>query len=646
MKHIDVCIIGLGPWGLCLLERFISRARRAPEGVKLRIHAVEPRDPGPGVHDKNLPDYLLLNTKCGHVSMFVEDHFSDIPDPAYGPTLLEWAKKEGYGLEEDGFTLTRTGGREITPDDFIARHLLGNYLNWFHGELLKKLPDNVEYIAHRMRAVDVKPSGSREIVVLADGMSFFAHHVFLTTGHTPNVSGGNGGAFPELAGSERVIHVDYPIEKYLSRIGANENVAISGFGLVAIDVMATLTLGRGGRFVSDPSSGKKTYIPSGKEPRIYMFSRSGLPYFARPGTSKDSSLRYIPSFFLASRIDEIRLQKKNASGDSRLDFVQEVLPLLWDEMRLVYYQTKARFADGEAAAERIVAALREARSNGSFNDYVERLGKEYGRFAPEEIFFLDLRGDLRDSEDYESRLLAIMHEDLCESAKGEVGSARKAAFELFRELRDTIRYAVDFGGLTPASHQQFVKRIAPLISRVIVGPPKARAEEIVALLESGVVRASLGPAPAFSLDSATDKIRAQSTMLQVPFTVSLDWMCLAFLDQPSLARTFSPLLESLVKNGRLREFNYGAVPGSIDLRTDMHPVNANGETERRLWVLGPLTEGVKYFNNYIPSPKSRIRAFQEADTCVLAILKGEEACGHQMNKTTVTEDMLQEGLVL
>jgi len=37
-------------------------------------------------------------------------------------------------------------------------------------------------------------------------------------------------------------------------------------------------------------------------------------------------------------------------------------------------------------------------------------------------------------------------------------------------------------------------------------------------------------------------------------------------------------------------------------------------------VLGPLTEGARYFTHYLPSPKSRYRAFEDAESCVCAIV--------------------------
>jgi diaminopimelate decarboxylase len=58
-------------------------------------------------------------------------------------------------------------------------------------------------------------------------------------------------------------------------------VLVRGFGLTAIDVILTLTEGRGGQFV--PASSIPTYINGPDQPRfIDVHSRSGRPMLAKP----------------------------------------------------------------------------------------------------------------------------------------------------------------------------------------------------------------------------------------------------------------------------------------------------------------------------------------------------------------------------
>src|SRR5208282_3917769 len=96
----------------------------------------------------------------------------------------------------------------------------------------------------------------------------------------------------------------------------------------------------------------------------------------------------------------------------------------------------------------------------------------------------------------------------------------------------------------------------------------------------------------------------------------------AHLDLPSITRSASPLLANLVRRGRARPLSYDGTPvGSIDLSQDFHPYNTNDEVEPRLWVFGVLSEGVRYFSLYIPSPNSRVRAFLDAGVCASEVVR-------------------------
>ena len=65
---IEFAIIGLGSWGLCVLERTVSRARMTTATV--RVHVIQPGPPGGGVYSLDQPDYLVLNNACGQLSLY------------------------------------------------------------------------------------------------------------------------------------------------------------------------------------------------------------------------------------------------------------------------------------------------------------------------------------------------------------------------------------------------------------------------------------------------------------------------------------------------------------------------------------------------------------------------------------------------
>ena len=114
---VDVAIIGLGAWGLCVLERTVSRAR--PGGELIRVHAIEPCEVGGAAYDAKQPDFLVLNNPCGQLSLYAppdrdEETRAGKPTPGYGVGLFEWSQRRGYRWL-DGCCVLDGEGTPISP---------------------------------------------------------------------------------------------------------------------------------------------------------------------------------------------------------------------------------------------------------------------------------------------------------------------------------------------------------------------------------------------------------------------------------------------------------------------------------------------------------------------------------------------------
>jgi len=294
----SVTIIGLGSRGLGVLERIVALARNEDPG-QIIIHAVDPSCTGAGVHDVGQPDYLLLNTTCGQVSMFPGTLSVGAATAASGPNLHEWALSRGLRLAADGFTVG-PAGRQLEATDFLPRRLLGEYLTWFYQQLKRGLPDHVRLVEHRSEAVDIETGPAGLVITLADGTAVPADFAFLTTGYTPNASTGNASTPHASTPAPRLITEPYPLPERLAAIAPGQTVAIGGFGLSAMDAVSCLTVGRGGRFRRD--QGDIGYEPSGREPRIVMYSRSGVPCRARPLVTR-FEVSYDPLVFTPASVE-------------------------------------------------------------------------------------------------------------------------------------------------------------------------------------------------------------------------------------------------------------------------------------------------------------------------------------------------------
>jgi uncharacterized NAD(P)/FAD-binding protein YdhS len=606
----SVAIIGLGSRGLGVLERILALA--GPEPITIEV--IDTVGTGAGVHDVGQPDYLMLNTTCGQVSMFPGPLSVTAQSAGQGPNLFQWAVARGLRLAADGFSVG-PAGRELRATDFLPRRLLGEYLGWFFGQLRRQLPGHVRLVIHRGEAVDISAAaGGGLVITLADGTALPADFAFLTTGYTRNTS----------SAAEGLIAEPYPLPECLQVAAPGQTVAIGGFGLSAMDVLSALTVGRGGTFRRD--QGDLEYSPSGREPRIVMYSRSGVPCRARPLVTR-FEIRYDPLVFTPATIDGLR--ERRGGPQAPLDFAADVMPLILDEMRIAYRRCQAR-CDGPDAEQVLVQELRARLSDDGLGGdglggRLDELDAAAGRFDPAAA--LDGSAGLRrdDGAAYQRWFAGTLRRDLGEGLLGFAWSPVKAALDIFRELRDTVRYVADFGGLTAASAEDFYRRVVPLMNRAVVGPQYERHAELLALMSAGLVEVPFGPAPAIGWSGGSWTLT--STALRLPEQRDADWLLPAQTPLPAVEPSASPLLRALAAKGWIRRSCPGSryLPG-IDVDRDQHPRDARGQPQPRIWVLGPLCEGATFYNNLVPSPGVYSRPAADAHRCASAMLAAR-VCG-------------------
>ena len=282
---------------------------------------VEPAAPGAGVYGVTQPDYLLMNNPCGQLSMYPDPVPGD--SPRYGLGLYDWAHDRGYRWSGEA---CRIGdGLEITPHDFLPRRVMAEYLQWFYKALVAEAPPSFEIVHHGTAALDIVAQlDGREAIVLANGKTLYADHVILTSGHAANV--------PHEAGLAVCLTSPYPVQSYVDALPNGAAVGVNGMGLVATDVVTALTLGRGGAYVDDGAG--KRYVASGREPVIYLASRSGLPYCAKAVAGVDQTGEYEPEIATPTALAALR--HRGARHAPGLDLRRDFLPLLFAEMQLRY----------------------------------------------------------------------------------------------------------------------------------------------------------------------------------------------------------------------------------------------------------------------------------------------------------------------
>lgn len=602
MSHtIPIAIVGMGPRGVTLLERLFEYAERIPPQVRLEITVYDPNQGGEGVHRASQPDHLLINTVASQVTLFA-------PGSRLGrdgaPSLVDWAKADGYRVVDGAFRRVAAGeGREINDADHLPRSLLGEYLGWIHGRIVAALPDSVSLTHRRTSVVDLVPQQHGYLVVEQDGGSRFAEFVFLATGHgrrRPTEADRGFEPFakrhffnnPDLA----YLPTPYPIE-LLDEVSARATVAIQGFGLTAHDVISALTLGRGGRYVE--RGGELVYEKSGLEPHMLLVSRQCLPFAARGINQKGLTGRHEARFFTPAAVARLHQAAFEASGDPRIDFRAQVLPLVIKEMA---YAWRRAAQGGELDAAGFEPSPEELR-------------------AVREILWPLYDREFRSFAEFHAFFHRHVAEDLAEALRGNLVSPVKAATDVLRDTREALRAAVEYGGLTPESHRYFVEDFNAITNRIAFGPPLRRNREFLALHAAGLIDVAGGPGTRVIDCDASARFRIEARYGERLERWYADVLVSARLDSYSPLTDASPLSAALLARGIVRPYLNGDYhPGGIDIDTGLHPVGPDGESRTRLWAIGFPVEGAHFYTHALPRPGIASRQTRDAACCIEELL--------------------------
>lgn len=612
-RHTTLAVVGGGSRGLGVIERLVSLCLADPFPVT--VHLVDPRPLGPGFHVDDQPDHLLLNTVCTQITAFADAEMVDGPARVAGPSLYEWCRARELRLAADGCTVREasedgaSGSREIRPNDFLPRRLLSEYLLWAARRIVAAAPPCFTLVPHATTAREVRrsPDGG-EAVLLDDGGRIDADAVFVTVGH-------HSLYLPAEPPSEpRLVTRPYPLPAALDGIAPGDRVAVLGMGLTGMDVIASLTLGRGGRHETT-GEGRTRYVPSGDEPLIVLANRSGLPSRSRPHLHP-GRVRFAPLALAPERIQELRARRP----DGRIDFVKDALPLVEADMELAYYRTllSRRNGDvrtvGEEFAQRVAAYGCER--------LLAELRGDHGPFPLRGVLGVRF-ADRHWSEqgDYTAWFTAQVADDLAEARAGLGVSPVKEALEVLRDHREALRSVIDAPGVDEPSLEYFFGTFASTVNSLVIGPQLERSAELLALLDAGVLRLGPGPRPKLIAPSGQGPWRLESTCLARPESVEVDHVVLAHMAEPAADQLPGSLLGRLVAAGRVTTLGGRGtrVPG-LRVTREGQGIGPAGDVQPRLFFLGPHTEGSSYYNHYVPSPGAPSRALRDAELALRTAL--------------------------
>ena len=625
----QVCIIGAGPRGVSVLERLCANARELTPATAITVHVVDPYPPGPGrVWRTRQSNHLLMNTITSQVTLFTDDsvEMDGVLEP--GPSLYEWARfitLMGPVEHVDDHVLAEA--RDLGPDSYPTRAFYGYYLGWAFRRVVGTAPPQVSVHVHESKAIaldDVPGPRRTQRVRLENGTQLDdLDAVILAVGHLPVVATPEETALSAFAGRHGLTYVlpGNPADVDLSTIPAGSVVALRGLGLNFFDHMALLTLGRGGNF--ERRAGRLVYQPSGQEPHLYAGSRRGVPYHARGENQKGPHGRHQPVVLTPAVVEGLRRRSRAGPG---LDFRRDLWPLIAKEVETLYYATTLAARRCQCDADRFSAEYLECSWGGPQERRIlDRYGLADVRWDWNRVVLPHEGRTFAGSDDFRSWLLDHLRRDVAQARLGNVSSPLKAGLDVLRDLRNEIRLVVDHGGLAGRSHERDLDRwYTPLNAFLSIGPPARRIEEMIALIEAGVLDVT-GPRTRVRTDQQARCFVVESGIpgMQVRASTLIE----ARMPDIDVRRTADPLLRHLTVTGQCRPHTI-ADPAGKPYETGglavterpYHLVDRAGLPHPRRFVLGIPTEAVHWVTAAGIRPSVNSVTLGDSDAVALKVL--------------------------
>ncbi len=579
MVH-NIVMIGAGPRGTYAFRRLALQLSKTPLKNPVVIHAIDRSGNFGGgyVHDPSQPEYLLLNTVASQITAIGDDD-------EVGRASRSIRTLHGFLAEK---------GLPFGENDYPSRAHHGQYLAYIYDWTEKNLPQGAVLKRCPVCAIDIDLTNGQR-VILDNGESIEADEILLTTGHSRLQihSGSKEEQWMRFAEECRkngnnisYVHDIYPIPDKIQHIRGGESVYVIGMGLTAIDIVRAFTIGRGGKF-----EGRK-YCKTGHEPLMIIGSRLGIPYCARSFNQKTS--QYQPAIFTYEAVNKLKAKS------NKLDFQKDLLPLLWQEMEYVYYSVML----GDEFASQYLGCVTDVQRQELIARAVsEQEGLKWESLEdPMAEIRRQQQGRLlfHSYESYMGFVLNLIREDLSEAEKGNMTSPLKCAVDsVFRDCRDVLRTAVNFGGLTAKSHQFLISVFDRVNNRIAVGPPIESTWQLLILAEDGHVLCS-GPSPKLSIDEEqgcyvieSEKVKGSRRNVQHVLNGRIHGV--------NIKSDTSPLIQNLLRKGMIRTFinrddDFEFELGGMDVTQDLHIIARDGNPHPHICAAGIPTEGKIWFN--------------------------------------------------
>jgi len=532
-----LAIVGCGPRGLASLEYLLEELQEV-EVADLKIIIFDPAvNLGAGtVWKTDQSDANWMNS-----SLRALNDLEGRPNIKIFSTLLPLFPKFNDWLD-----MQHTNVRDRKKDVYLMRSLMGKYLSERFESIAQPLVLNGKLQIIRKEIIYIDITINSVILTDKNHNEYELDHCLLTVGHQRTLPDKQMQDWINNTKRKNMTLIQDPYQENINeKVSEDDIVGIRGLGLSAIDIIRTLTLGRGGSFKSENGNFLK-FIDSKLTPnKIIPYSLDGL--IAAPKPLNEA----IDRIFKPSE-NELRDFKKSLSSaldDSNSIESNSFLIEIFSQSFAVKFSTFYKLK---------TPLLRE----------ITRKWLESS--STEHPLFLDTNMDRK-----------LYLKELAKMASGDIPPTIDYAIgQLWRWFQPTMYKLISHSALPDEIMTEVIK-LDESTKRYSYGPPVESTLQLIALAEHGILDLSLANDPEISIVSNEWYLKKNGKHEKC--SVMID----SVLSSPNIKNIAGGPLKALIDNDKIQLVN-----DQLGISTNPDgTIQSAADPENRISILGRNIKG-------------------------------------------------------
>ncbi|RAL58330.1 hypothetical protein DID88_005202 [Monilinia fructigena] len=275
--------------------------------------------------------------------------------------------------------------------------------------------------------------------------------------------------------------------------------------------------------------------------------------------------------------ERIRAFRHEAKNNNAATFHTGLWPLIAKEVEIVYYKQLLRLRD---ESDEDIENFETEFLCGRDEDKVALIGRwNLELWNWEHVRHPDRQFRHQNCNEWEEKILSYLKEDVRQAQLGNIQGPHAAARSVLRDIRNELRRVIDHQGVKDDAERHLTRRFASLDGFLAVGPPLMRIEQMIALIDAGVLHV-LSPKAAIS-ESDDGK-----------------WSVVH--RYPQETKHYKGAIK-IIADGQIPANNQA--PADDEAHSD-DEAPANNEVNERVFAIGVPTEGALWSTTYLPTPNA------------------------------------------